>query len=403
MRGILFPVQEGDAGARQAGTSVVGDCNDRKTRGDIPHQTTAASVPPSRPHHLGGKKMFAVLRWPLVALGMLLVPLGVSGARAADPQTVVVASFGSLWQDALEKALAPFEAEHNVKIRFTAGSSSDNVARAIAARNHPDVDIVMGEEMTFTQGHNEKIFEKLDPAVVTNLGVVVPQAIMGDGEGVGVIMQSIGLFYRTDTIQKNGWPVPDSWFALLDKRYCHRIGLGDPNVSFTYYALMMLGGGKPDDVPAGIKLLAANRDCIDSLDPSAAKTIDKAQLGETDIGVLAHQLVVTMAQHGVPVKFVAPKEGSILQFTTAAVAKNAPNPAMAQLVVNEMLSVRAQKVLVEQFNVSPVNPAVPVSAALIAQGAPDPAHMDRYITIDAAAIMPNRRRYIQDAIRAMAQ
>jgi putative spermidine/putrescine transport system substrate-binding protein len=347
--------------------------------------------------------MFAASSLSRLALGVFAALFAVSGARAADPQTVVVASFGSLWQDALEKAMAPFEAEHNVKIRYTAGSSSDNVARAIAARNHPDVDIVMGEEMTFTQGHQAGIFDKLDPAVVTNLAAVVPQARMGDGEGVGVIMQSIGLFYNTAAFTKNGWPAPDSWQALLDKRYCHRIGLGDPNVSFTYYALMMLGGGKPDDVPAGTKLLAGNRDCIDSLDPSAAKTIDKAQLGETDIGVLAHQLVVTMAQHGVPVKFVNPKEGSILQFTTAAVAKNAPNPAMAQQVVNEMLSVRVQQVLVQQFNVSPVNPAVTVPAALIAEGAPDPAHMDRYIPIDAAAIMPNRRRYIEAAIRAMAQ
>jgi len=244
---------------------------------------------------------------------------------------------------------------------------------------------------------------KLDPAVVTNLKSVVPQAVMGDGQGVGVVMQSIGLFYNTTTFKKNGWAPPDSWQALLDKRFCHRIGLGDPNVSFTYYALMMLGGGKPDDVPAGTKLLAANRECIDSLDPSAAKTIDKAQLGETDIGVLAHQLVVTMAQHGVPVKFVNPKEGSILQFTTAAVAKNAPDGAMAQQVINEILSVKVQQILVEQFNVSPVNPAVSVPAALIAQGAPDPAHMDRYITINAAAIMPNRRKYIEAAIRAMAQ
>ena len=255
--------------------------------------------------------------------------------------------------------------------------------------------------MTFTQGHQAGIFDKLDPAVVTNLAAVVPPARMG--EGVGVIMQSIGLFYRTDTVQKNGWPVPDSWQALLDKRYCHRIGLGDPNVSFTYYALMMLGGGKPDDVPAGTKLLAGNRDCIDSLDPSAAKTIDKAQLGETDIGVLAYQLVVTMAQHGVPVKFVNPKEGSILQFTTAAVARNAPNPAMAQQVVNEMLSVLVQQVLVQQFNVSPVNPAVSVPPDLIAKGAPDPAHMDRYITINADVILPNRRRYIEDSIRTLAQ
>jgi len=340
---------------------------------------------------------------PILAIGFIGTCLAAAPLRAAEPQTVVVASFGSLWQDALEEALKPFEQQNNVQVHFTAGSSSDNVARAIAARNHPDVDVVMGEEMTFTQGEQAGIWQKLDPAIVTNLASVVPAARMGDGTGVGVIMQSIGLFYRTDVFAKNNWPPPDSWFALTDKRYCHRIGLGDPNVSFTYYALMMLGGGKPDDVPEGTKRLAANRDCIDSLDPSAAKTIDKVQLGETDIGVLAHELVVTMAQHNVPVKFVSPKEGAILQFTTAAVAKNAPHPKLAQEIVNEMISPRAQEVLVKDFSVSPVNTKVTVPPDIIAAGAPDPAQLEHYITIDAAAITPHRRQYIQEAVRTMAQ
>ncbi len=344
------------------------------------------------------RRSFGVFLAACVTAGLHSLP-----ARAADPQTVVVASFGSLWQDALEKALAPFEASHNVKIRFTAGSSADNVARAIASRNHPDVDVVMGDEMTFGQGHQEQIWAKLDPAIVTNLKNVVKPALMGDGEGVGVIMQSIGLFYRTDVFQKNGWAPPDSWTALADKKYCHRIGLGDPNVSFTYYALMMLGGGKPDDVPAGTKLLATNRDCIDTLDPSAAKTVDKVQLGDDDIGVLAHELIVTMAQRGLPIRFVHPREGSILQFTTAAIAKNAPNPQMAQQLVNEMLSPAVQRVLVDQFYVSPVDPSVTVPPALIEAGAPDPNHVDRYIAIDAGVILPNRQRFIRDAIRTMAQ
>ena len=336
-------------------------------------------------------------------LAVVAVLLACGAARAAEPETVVLASYGSIWQDALVKALAPFEAERNIKIRYTAGSSADNVARAIATRNHPEVDVVMGEEMTFTQGHQAGIFEKLDPAVVTNLKTVVPQARMGDGDGVGVVMQSIGLFYNTDTFKKNGWAAPDSWTALLDKRYCHRIGLADASLSFTYYALMMLGGGKPDDVPAGAKLLAGNKACIDSFDTNSGQTIQKAQLGETDIGVLAHQLVITLAQKGAPLAFANPKEGTILQFSTAAVVKGAPHPALAQILVNEMLSERVQRVLVREFSVSPVNPAVSVPPDLIAKGAPDPAHMDRYITINANVILPSRRRYIEDSIRTLAQ
>ena len=53
-----------------------------------------------------------------------------------------------------------------------------------------------------------------------------------------------------------------------------------------------------------------------------------------------------------------PKEGAILQFSTAAVTKNAPNPKMAQALVNELLSERVQTQLVEAFNAGPVNKAI---------------------------------------------
>jgi len=45
--------------------------------------------------------------------------------------------------------------------------------------------------------------------------------------------------------------------------------------------------------------------------------------------VLAHQLVVSLADRGAPLKFVTPKEGGILQFTTMAVAQE---PQVKQLL-----------------------------------------------------------------------
>ena len=333
------------------------------------------------------------------ALAMPLAP-----AVAQDNGTVVLASYGSVWQEALEKALKPFEAENKVKVRFTAGSSADNVARAIAARNRPDVDVVMGEEMTFGQGRGEGIFEKLDPAIVKNLANIVPEAKMGE-EGVGVIMQAIGFFYRTDIFQKNGWAPPSSWNDLLDKKFCHRSGWSHPNVSFSYYTLMMIGGGKPDDVLAGARKIATIKDCIDTFDPTAAKTVEKAQLGEFDIGILAHQLVLTLAKRGAPLKYADPKEGAILQFSTAAVTKNAPNPKMAQALVNELLSERVQVQLVEAFSAGPVNKAIKVPDDLFAAGAPDPTRMTgkNYVAIQTDAILKNRRQYIQESVRILGQ
>src|SRR5258707_1195262 len=102
--------------------------------------------------------------------------------------------------------------------------------------------------------------------------------------------------------------------------------------------------------------------------------------------VAAALLGPTAAPAAEPQIVVVASYGSILQFSTAAVVKNAPHPAVAQQLVNEILSPSAQGVLVEQFSVSPVNPAVPVPPALIVRGAPDPANMDRYVAIKADVI-----------------
>lgn len=328
--------------------------------------------------------------------------LPIVGASAQDNGTVVLASYGSVWQEKLEIALKPFEAENKVKVRFTAGSSNDNVVRAIAARNRPEVDVVMGEEMTFGQGRAAGIFEKLDPKIVTNLSKIVPQARMGD-DGVGVVMQAIGFFYNTDTFKKNGWAPPSSWNDLLDKKFCRKVGWSHPSVSFSYYTLMMLGGGGPDDVLKGAEKVAAIKDCIDTIDPNAAKTVEKAQLGEYELGIMAHQLTLTLKNKGAPLQYADPKEGAVLQFSTAAVTRNAPNPKMAQMLVNELLSERVQKVLVEALNASPVNPAVKVSPQLAAAGAPDPSNMKKYIPIPTDAILVNRAKYLQEAPRIMSR
>jgi putative spermidine/putrescine transport system substrate-binding protein len=337
------------------------------------------------------------------SFGLLLGSAVVFASAANAKDTVVLASFGSLWQDSLEKALQPFEAENNVEVRFTAGSSTDNVTRAIAAKNNPDVDVVMGEEMTFTQGLQAGIFAKLDPKVVTNLSDVVPQGIMGDGVGVGIIMQTVGMYYNTESFKKNGWAAPTSWSDLVDPKYCHRVGFQHPNVSFGYYAIMMIGGGEPADIPAGIKKVVADKDCIDTIEPSASEDIQRAQVGDIDMGVLAHQLVVSLADKGAPLKFVTPKEGGILQFTTMAVTKNSPHPAMAQKLVNELLSKRVQEVLVKQFKASPSNKTVTVPPELIADGAPNPNDLSHLIPVDATQLLPHRAEWTQQFVRAMAE
>ena len=273
------------------------------------------------------------MRGALLSAAFLFMPF--APALAQDNGTVVLASYGSVWQEALEKALKPFEAENKVKVRFTAGSSTDNVARAIAARNRPDVDVVMGEEMTFGQGRGEGIFEKLDPAIVKNLANIVPEAKMGE-EGVGVIMQAIGFFYRTDVFQKNGWAPPSSWNDLLDKKFCHQLRL-EPSERVVLLLHADDARRRRARRCSGRRAKGRRHQGLHRHDRSERRQ-DGREGAARRIRHRHHGAPIdadAWRTSGAPLKYADPKEGAMLQFSTAAVTKNAPNPKMAQTLVNE--------------------------------------------------------------------
>jgi putative spermidine/putrescine transport system substrate-binding protein len=332
-----------------------------------------------------------------IFLAACLSAAAATPACADEKATMAIASFGGVWQQTLEKALQPFAKENNVEIRLVPGSSQSSTARAIAQRNNQEFDLVFGEDLSLGLGRQAHVWEKLDPAIVTNLKDVAAEARMPGDMGVAVVIFRIGMFYRTDAFQKNSWASPTSWFDLLDPKYCHRVGLNDPKVSHTYFALMMLGGGKPDDFPKGVDILAKHMNCIDTLDPSAQKTLQKVQIGDYDIGVTVDAFAETLAARGVPVKFVRPKEGAILQPTTVVIPKGAPHPVLAQKLVNELLSQAMQKTLMSVLNGTPANKTVDVGKEKIAAGALDPKDMSGYVTIKADEIIDKRNQYLLEA------
>ena len=93
----------------------------------------------------------------------------------------------------------------------------------------------------------------------------------------------------------------------------------------------------------------------------------------------------------------------MFQPTTAVVVKNAPVLQLAQKLVNELLSPRLQKVLVEQMNGAAVNKTISVTPEQVAAGALDPTKLAGYVRIDTDAILKNRRRHIEDAVRILGQ
>lgn len=331
----------------------------------------------------GKFKFFATL----VAAGLML-----SAHGALAQGTLNVLSVGGTVDKTIQKALEGFEQKYRVSIQWIPGSSGGNAAKVVATKDSPEYDIVMGEDISYHGLSARGLLAKLDPSIVTNYENLLPQAQFAPQDGAMIGFNINGLFYDTEEFKKNNWAPPTSWNDLYKPEYCKRVGLMSPTVSYTLNFAVMEAGGDVDKVPEAIsKKISKLRGCVPTLEPSAAKLEEKIQLREYVIGVYGSVRVLPLAEQGIPVRFVYPKEGTVRGSTTVAVVKGAPNQKAAQQFVNELLAPKAQELLMNLQYFVPANSKVEIPQKLIDQGLPTREQVIKAISLDAGAVADRRR------------
>ncbi|MEO9114770.1 MAG: extracellular solute-binding protein [Gemmatimonadaceae bacterium] len=332
----------------------------------------------------------------------LILPVS-SFSQATAPRTLVVAAIGGSTGATIRSLYEPWEKRENVKIQWVTNANSiSTVAKIVAQKAHPEFDIAFGDNITHYSGLEHGIWGHIDPKIVTNLKDTNTRAIPADGGGVGFGFFYAGLFYRYDEFQKLNLPPPTSWFDIFRKDLCGRVGLQVATSTYTVQMLIMLAGGKADKVPQAIKDIAAHKDCFPVLE--AVNNLEqKVQSGEYLLGVHGQIRVLPLVKKGLPVRFVLPKEGSVISYSTVSIVNNAPHPELAQSFINWILEPSVQEELAKRQFYGPVNTTVKVPAELVAQGVPDAAMMAGMTSVSEKVIFDNRRDWSQQLERAMAR
>ncbi|HXX86683.1 MAG TPA: extracellular solute-binding protein [Casimicrobiaceae bacterium] len=321
---------------------------------------------------------------------------------AAAPTEMVVAALGGGYGQSIREAFEPFEKQYNVKIRWDVGGASmAMVARAIATRDKPVFDLVFGDMVSLDKGSGQGIWAQIDEKVVTNYKNQVAQAKSAGHDIVYFGFVATGLFYAVKEFEKRGWKPPTHWTDLLDKKYCGRVGINHPNISYGTHVLIMLGGGDPAKVGEGIAKLAAAKDCIPVFEPTAAKLEEKLELGEYVIGVHGSVRVIPLGKKGVPVKFVVPDEGALMYAAGVAPVKNAPHAQLAQQFCNWILRPEVQAQLMEKTFSGPTNATVTVPKPLVELGVPDAELVKRSVFVPPQVFTDSQREWVRQFDRAM--
>jgi putative spermidine/putrescine transport system substrate-binding protein len=287
-----------------------------------------------------------------------LVPL--SGAVSpVAAQSFVVAANGDPYEAMWRKSLIPvFEKMTGMNVVWSAGLSAQNLAKIIQQKASPQIDVAFIDEIQFVQGLDLDLWVPLTKDDLGDTSKVVPGALVYD-KGIAYGFSAIGLYYNTELFQANKWDPPSSYMDLLKPEFKKKItmlSLGNSSGINTLIALNDISGGKtPENMDPGFaaaKKFAEQVLTIDNFGDTPQLIQQKAAVA----GIWIQQRIVGLADSGVPIKFVEPKEGSWGHRLMAVVVKgrSPENTAAAKKLLALMLT-KDQQLASSSLNPLPVN------------------------------------------------
>ena len=241
-----------------------------------------------------------------------------------------------------------FEKRTGIRVKMTRKSSGETLAQIKAERTNPKGDVWWGgtgdphlqaAEEGLTQAYTSpKMSELHDWAKA-------PHSATG-GKTVGIYMGALGYGYNTDIFAKRGLPEPKCWHDLLHSAYRDEIQVANPNTSGTSYTtlatLVQLLGEE-----GGFSFLKNMHKNIKQYTKSGSAPIKSAARGENANGIVFIHDAVTQTVKGMPIKAVAPCEGTGYEIGSMSIIKGARNLDSAKKWVDFALTADVQSLAVK--------------------------------------------------------
>jgi iron(III) transport system substrate-binding protein len=325
-----------------------------------------------------------------LVLGVLTAPLAapfvVGRAQAADSLKAY-----SIWPENYARPmLEAFEKASGIHVNFIRFSSGEALARLLAEKGNPQVDVLFGGPVeTFTAGEEQGIFEPYAPPSAADLPKRFKSA-----QGMWTAIADDPLVFMTNSkfLQEHNLQAPASWDDLLNPAYKAMLQMADARTSGTavtrIFSILQVNNRNEDAAFAYMKKLRQN---IQAYTKSGGGGTVPVGLGQAAGGIFFIVDALFTRQQGYDVQISFPKEGIGSAAECIALIKGAKNPDAGKKLIDWATSPAMQSLLaVNKINFIPANPKVETEAGLasVLKGA-------NIIEIDEAWAGANRQRIVQ--------
>jgi iron(III) transport system substrate-binding protein len=297
----------------------------------------------------------------------------------------------SIWPENYARPmLEAFEKATGIHVNFVRFSSGEALARLIAEKGNPQVDVLFGGPVeTFTAGEDQGIFDAYSPPSAADL----PQRFKST-KGMWTAIADDPLVFMTNTkfLAEHNLKAPASWDDLLDPAYKGQLQMADARTSGTavtrIFSILQVNNRNEDAAFGYMKKL---RQQIQSYTKSGGGGTVPVGLGQAAGGIFFIVDALFTRQKGYDVQISFPKEGIGSAAECIALVKGNKNTAEAKKLIDWATSPDMQSLLApNKINFLPAHPKVapdPDLAAMLKNA--------KIIEIDDKWAGENRKRIVE--------
>ena len=318
------------------------------------------------------------------------------GLSKAQARRLVFATFTGSWEEAHRDVLVPAyrKATNNAEIALDPMLSVDQIAKVTAARANPPIDVMLHDPGPALVAIAQDLVEAYPVAQSAYYKDLISDAQVDTGPAP--FFQVVGITYNPEKIKTP----PTSWKDIWDPKYKGRVGITNLNSTLGtgwLVEIARMNGGSEKDVSAGFKALEDLKPNLGAVAANPGQLATLYQQGQVDIGPGNFNAIQILKARGVPVEFVAPKEGAIAFKTTIHIVKNTPNKELAFKLIEASLSPEVQgKLMDSPYLIFPTNTKVKMGGEVAKVLAADHAEMKKkFVFQDWAEINKQRSAWIE--------
>ncbi len=309
-----------------------------------------------------------------------------TGALAADTMNAY-----SIWPENWARPmLQEFEKASGIKVNFLRFSSGEALARVIAEKNNPRVDVLFGGPVeTFAAGAKEGVFEPYKPPAYDRL---ISRFKDPAANWVAIADDPLVFMSNRKFLAENKLNPPASWDDLLAPAYKNMIQMADARTSGTgvtrIFSVLEVNGRDEDKAFAYMKKLRQN---VQLYTKSGGGGTLPVGLGQAGAGIFFIVDALDTKAKGYDVEISFPREGIGTAAEGIALIKGAKNPELGRKLIDWASSPAMQSLFAaHKINFVPAHPEVKTEASLAAVLA-----QAKIMPIDDAYAGPNRKRIVE--------